>query len=207
MKHLKILGLALVAALAVMALAGAASASAKSILCSTNTNPCTGTKYGTGTKLTSNLKSGTVATLTTSIGNVVCKKSTVSGVTTNGEGTGEITGLTFTECSLGSTSCTVSAVNLKYSATAITGTGGNGTLTVTPGSGIGNPGASVVCGSFINCTFSSSDISLGVTGGNPAIISANGVVLNRSGGICPSTSTWDAEYEVTSPKPLFLEAS
>jgi len=208
MKHLKMIGLAVVAALAIMAVAGAAGASAKSILCSTNTHPCTGTKYGAGTKLTSTLKTGTVATLTTSIGNVVCKKSTVSGATTNGEGHGEISGLTFTECALGGTACTVSAVNLNYTATAIAGaTTGNGTLTISPKGAQGAPGASVVCGAFINCTFQSSDLVLDVTGGNPAVIVASSEALTRSGGFCPSTSLWDAEYEVTSPKPLFLETS
>jgi hypothetical protein len=207
MKPLKLLGLALVAALAAMALAGTTSVSAKAILCSTNTNPCTGTKYGTGTKFIGNLKAGTVSTLTTSIGNVVCKKSTIRGATTNAEGHGELTSLTFTECALGSTTCEVKAVNLNYTVTFIPTGGGNGDLTITPKAGGGNPGASVVCGSFINCTFSSSHIVLRLIGGNPAILIAQEVELSRSGGLCPSISKWDAEYEVTSPKPLFPESS
>jgi hypothetical protein len=214
MKHLKILGLAIVAALAVMALAGAASASA-SVLCSTNTNPCTGTKYPSGTKISSSLKTGTTATLTTSIGNVVCKKSTVGGVTTNAEAHGEISSFTFTECSLGSTPCEVKAVNLNYTAQGTATSGGNGILTVSeklknppnPNEPPIPPGASVVCGSFINCTFTSSDIVLDVTGGAPATIIAKEEELARSGGICPSTSKWDAEYTVSAPNPLFIEAS
>ena len=42
MKHLKMLGLALLAAAALTALLGAGTASATE-LCSTNTSPCTGT--------------------------------------------------------------------------------------------------------------------------------------------------------------------
>jgi len=204
MRHTKMIGLALVAALAVMAMAGAASASAAATLCSTNTSPCTGTVYGSGTKISSQLKSGTVATLTTSIGNVVCKKSSVGGATTNTTGHGEISTLSFTECSLGTTSCTVKAVNLNYTAESFASGGGNGTLTISPKAGLGSPGASVECGSFINCTFTSSDLVLDVTGGNPATIIAKEEELTRTGGLCPSSSKWDAEYEVTAPKPLFL---
>jgi len=209
MNKIKMIGLAVVAVFALMATVGAASASAGATLCSTNTSPCTGTQYGSGTKVTGQLAAGFDATLTTSIGNVTCLKSTVGGVLNNVEGHGEITSLTFTECKLGTTSCTVSAVNLPYTATAISTAAtlgqGNGDLTISAKAGGGTPGASVVCGSFINCTFSNGDIILKVIGGNPAILHAESVELSRSGGICPSTSKWDATYEVTSPKPLFIE--
>jgi hypothetical protein len=205
MKHIKMLGIAVVASLAVMGVAGVASASANAILCSTNTNPCTGTKYGSGTKISAQLKSGTHATLTTSITNVTCTKSTVAGSTTNAEGHGEISTFTFSGCtSSNGTACTVKAVNLNYTATAKASGGGNGTLTISPKAGGGKPGASVECGSLINCTFTVSSITLGVTGGNPATIVANNETLERTGGLCPSTATWHATYEVTAPKPLFL---
>jgi len=207
MKHIKTMGLAVVAALALLAIAGAASASASAVLCSTNTSPCTGTKYGSGTKLTAQLKSGTHATLTTSITNVTCTKSSVGGSTNTAEGHGEISSFAFTGCTAVSngSACTVKAVNLNYTATANPGGGGNGTLTVTPKAGNGNPGATVECpGAFINCTFTTSSITLSVTGGNPAIISASNEPLQREGGLCPSEAKWDATYEVTSPKPLFL---
>jgi hypothetical protein len=204
MKNLTHLALAGVAALILMMGIGAGTASATE-LCSTNTSPCTGTKYGTGTKLTAQLKSGTAATLTTSIGNVVCKKSTLAGVTTSagGPGTtpvsGEVTSLTFTECVFGSsTPCTVSVVNLPWKLTAEKT--GETTFNVIVS---GSPGVTLVCGSFINCTFSQTSMTLSGTGGSPAIVKATAIGLNRSGGLCPSTASFDAEYEVTSPKPLF----
>jgi hypothetical protein len=202
MKHIKMMGLAIVAALALMAIAGAASASASAVLCSTNTNPCTGTKYGSGTKISAQLKSGTHATLTTSVTNVTCTKSTVGGVTNTAEGHGEITGFTFSGCTATSngSACTVKTLNLNYTATA-----NPGSLTITPGPKGGNPGATVECpNAFINCTFTTSSITLSVTGGNPAIITASNEPLQREGGLCPSEAKWDATYEVTSPKPLFL---
>jgi hypothetical protein len=207
MKYLKMLGVAAIAALGLMAF-GAGSASATE-LCSTNTSPCTGTKYNSGTAVTSQLKSGTQATLTTNITNVHCKKSTVAGSTTSSGGkglavTGTITNLTFTECATtGGTACTVTTLNKPYAASIVATGGGNGTLQVTSG-GSGNPGATVVCGFLINCTFSTASAVLGVTGGNPAIAKANGIALARQGGLCPSQSLWDAEYEATSPKPLFV---
>jgi len=205
MKHIKMMGLAIVAALALTAIAGAATASASAVLCSTNTDPCTGTKYGSGTKISAQLKSGTHATLTTSTTNVTCTKSTVAGSTNTAEGHGEISTFSFSGCTTSSgTACTVKAVNLNYTATANPSGGGNGTLTVSPGPKGGNPGASVECGALINCTFTVSSITLGVTGGNPATIVANNEPLERTGGFCPSTANWHATYEVTSPKPLFL---
>jgi hypothetical protein len=196
MKHIKMLGLAALAAFALTAVAGAGTASAGAIVCGNSSNPCTNI-LGKGTKIASQLKTGTVATLTSST-EVTCKKSSVGGVLTNGEGHGEITTFTFGECHTTSgDKCTVTAVNLPYTATATTGA-----LDVTGKSG--NPGATVDCGSFINCTFTVSSITLGVTNGEPAYISANKEPLNGSGFFCPSSAAWDATYQVTSPKGLWL---
>jgi len=211
MKNLKMLGLAAVAAMALMAMVGAGTASATE-LCSTNTSPCTGTKYLSGTTISAQLKAGTGAVLTNSISNVTCKKSTVDITTTSSGGSGvavtgtapKTTGLTFSECtnSFGET-CTAEVVDLPYSG-SVTATGkGNGSMTV-QADGSGNPGAKVVCGSLINCTFKTASATLTVTGGNPAIAAANAIELTREGGFCPTTSKWDAEYEVTAPKPLFV---
>jgi hypothetical protein len=201
MKYLKILGLAAIAALALTAVAGAGTASAAK-LCKNVT--CT-EHYPSGTVLSSKLKTGTNALLTSSFGTVTCKKSTVGGKTTSTEAHGEITSFTFTECTdpFGSP-CTVKAVNLSYTAKGAATGSGNGTLTVSPKAGGGNPGAHVECGSFMNCTFTVSSITLAVTGGAPATITANKEPLLREGGFCPSEAFWDATYEVTAPSPLFI---
>jgi len=208
MKQVKMLGLAAVAALGLMAMVGAGTASATE-LCSTNTSPCTGTVYTSGTAVSAQLKAGTTANLTNPISNVICQKSTTTGKTTSSGGkgspvTGTIESLGFTECKTASgVACTVKTTNIPYSA-SITATGsGNGTLTVTKDLS-GDPGATVECASLINCTFSTASASLGVTGGNPAIAKANGIALTPKGLTCPLESHWDAEYEVTAPKPLFI---
>jgi len=205
------LSLAAVAAAALMALVGVGSASAAE-LCSTSTTPCSGTKYLSGTTFHAELESGTLATLTNSISNVTCEKSTVAGKTTSNGGsgttiTGEITGLTFTSnCKTASgTACTVTVINLPYPATISgggTAEGSKSTLTVSDPSGAG---ATVVCGFLINCTFTTTDATLTVTnqpGGTPTVSAS--VNLSRSGGFCPSTSTWDAAYIIDSPDPLFV---
>jgi hypothetical protein len=208
MKQLKLFGLAAVAALGLMAMAGAGTASATE-LCSTNTSPCTGTVYTSGTAVSAQLKAGTTATLTNTISNVICQRSTTTGRTTStgGKGlavTGTIESLGFTECRTASgVSCTVRTVHIPYAA-SITATGsGNGTLTVRT-DGTGDPGATVECATVINCTFTTASASLGVTGGNPAIAKANGIALTGNGITCPLESHWDAEYEVTAPRPLFI---
>ena len=208
MKYLKMVGLAAVAAAALMAVVGAGTASATE-LCSTNTTPCTGTKYGTGTTLKASLVTGTEAVLSTNLDTVKCAASTVEGKTTSAGGSGatvvkgEIvspSGLTFTSCkdSFGNT-CEVKAVNLPYNA-EVSGSGEAAELVVTSTAGAG---ATVKCGSIINCTFTTKSASLAVKGlATPPVASAEGISLARTGGLCPSTSTWTAKYQITTPSPL-----
>jgi hypothetical protein len=208
MRYLKMLGFAAVAAMALTAVLGAGSASAATFLCKNSTSPCT-EHYPSGTAISMSLATGTTARFTTNLGSVTCKKSTLGGKTTSTEAHLEITSFTFTECTdpFGSP-CTVKAVNLSYTANLTTATPGvvtgNGIMTFTPKAGAGNPGATVECGSFMNCKFTNSLIVLDVIGGAPATILANKESLNREGGICPSESFWDATYIVTAPNPLYV---
>jgi len=205
MKYVKMLSLAAVAAIAAMAFVGVGSASAHSTaLCKANELPCSaGNTLGSGAAIKAKLVSGTVANLLNSAGNVECKSSAVAGKTTSGLATtvaGEITSLTFTECKRGTESCTVTVKNLPYKASILVIPGTmNGEFTVT------NPSAEVKCGSFINCTFGFSSVTLGATGGNPAkIVASNELLTLESGLICPGESHWDAEYEITEPNPLWV---
>jgi len=68
---------------------------------------------------------------------------------------------------------------------------------------IGSMGMKWECGVFLNCTFTAPKGLLSFTGGNPANVTAKEVEMSRSGGFCPSSAKWNAEYEVTSPKPVF----
>jgi len=206
MKHLTQLAVAGVAALVLMMGIGAATASATEF-CSTNTSPCTGTKYGAGTKLTGQLTTGKVATLTTNLTNVTCKKSSISGVLTTSGGpgltpiSGEVNAVTFSECIATSngSACTVKVLNLPWKLTGEKT--GETTFKVTLS---GTPGVTVECpGAFINCTFSQTSLTLSGVSGSPARVTATAVGLNKSGGFCPSTAAYDAEYDVTAPNPLY----
>lgn len=61
------------------------------------------------------------------------------------------------------------------------------------------------CGAAINCIFKKAVI-LEVIGGNAAtvIVKEPLELIKNEGFICPSSATWEAEYEVTAPKPLFV---
>jgi len=206
MKYLKMLGLAVTAAVALMAFVGAGSASATE-LCSSNTNPCSGTMYPAKTQIKSNLKAGTEAVLKAGFATVKCKASTVNGETSNtGSSTetvsGPITTLNFGECN-----CEVEV--LKNGSLEIHGSGtGNGTLT-------GKSSEVTINCSGVACIFgtASTGTTIGTaTGGNPATLAANAklpwIAGDSSNSVCTlgtGTGSWTASYEVTAPAPLFVE--
>jgi len=210
MKYLKIFGLAAIAAAVAMAFVGAGSASATA-LCSANEEECA-SPFGTGTAVEASLKTGTKAVLKTDLGTVECTTSTTSGETTSGPGTsvtGVIKNLSFSGCTTagGVSNCTVgTALSLPYNASIVATGSGNGKLTVTKGSGGGNPGATVTCLGLIECTFRTASATLTVLGGNPAVAKAEGIELTeRSGKLCPSKEAkWTAEYAVSKPNPLWI---
>lgn len=213
MRHLKMLGLAAVAALAVMALVGAGSASA-SVLCKVKPsaeNKCpAGETLPKGTAIEGT--SSHAELVNTGKPNVLCEASSVGGTTTSAGSSkenvkGSITTLTFTKCKTTSgtiVSCTVNAQGLPYSAEVLSSAVvGNGTMNVSKGK------ASVSCGfGILQCVFGAPSLSLAVTGGNPAMVVANEatMTLEKESGFeeCPSSSNWNATYTVTNPTALWV---
>lgn len=201
MKYVKILGLAAVAALAVMAFVGAGTASATT-LCKTGGSPEAGCGAGKGeiNAETDNIVgTSTNAILTSSLTNVTCEHSETEINPESSTGTpiiGSVEKLTFTgNCKTSSgTACTVQVLNLPYG-----GSLEGDTLTVTDPIGAG---AKVVCGFLINCTFTTKQASLTVENGSPTVAVAAGVKLERAGGFCPETAEWHATYKTSSPAGL-----
>jgi len=205
MKHLKMLGLAIMAAAALTALLGAGTASATE-LCSTNTSPCSGTMYGPGTELEANL-SGT-AILETTGGTVLdeCTGGGVAGTITNTGGASETVkasiptaGLTWIGCTR--TTTTTEGGELEIH-TDDAEPDGNGTLTA--------KGFTVQIATVLGtCTygFSSATASdLGtLKGGNPATIEISTIVPRKTGTLCPAEARWTAKYEVAKPQPLYVQ--
>lgn len=202
MKQIKILGFAVAAVMAVMAFAGAGSASA-AVLCTTNEACSTSHVTEEGEMLdVGDVLVGTAKNLVlTATPEVKCSHSvTEVEVTEASPVAGEVTNLEFTGCAaqtiLGPTPCSVAVENLPYAGTVTKGSGGNGTLNV---SGIsGDPEAFVECGGIIVCTYGNAEFKLPISGGNPVKITASNVPLTiQKGLLCPSEAKWDAVYEAT----------
>ena len=200
MKYLKMLGLAVVAAMAFAAFLGAGSASA-TVLCTTT--PTTGThcgeawKLGSGAVLDASVedtaklddtdpKNGTIDTCS---GGTV-KGSLAAGWTgdTTHTPTGAISELTWSGCTRPTTTLAKGSLEVHH----ITGTD-NGTVTST-----GSEVTINIAG--ITCTFGTSNTDIGtLTGGNPATFDIEAVINRVAGVFCPTHGVWSGHYKVTTP--------
>jgi hypothetical protein len=206
MKHLKMLGLAIMAAAALTALLGAGTASATE-LCSTNTSPCTGTMYPAGTEIEATL-TGT-AKLETTGGTTLdeCKEGGVKGTTSNTGGSGEsetvigsipASGLTWVKCTFTTTTTVGGELEIHTDTPGVPD--GNGTLTAR-GFEVSIPTI------FGTCTygFGTEAHDLGtLKGGSPATIEIN-TLVPRLSGPCPEQARWKANYKVVKPTSLYVQ--
>jgi hypothetical protein len=182
MKYLKMLGLLAVAAAAMMAFAGVASAT-------TLTSPA-GTAYTSTLKATS-----TSSTLHGSFISVTCKHSAVEGkVESHGASVtagGKVTGLTFSECT--------DPVTVKK----------EGSLEVHSNGRVTSTGAEIIIHTSVGeCVFTTSGTDIGLfTGGTPAKLDIDSVAIPRTGGsfFCGSSGEWTGSYSVTTPGTLLLD--
>jgi hypothetical protein len=211
-KHAKLLGLAVGAALGLMAFAGTTGAAANAHVCSTEGTgaACAGSHGHEYTTQPLSASTGTgVATLTSGFARVECP-STMSGTVTHG-GSGTITALNFTVASCKSTlgSCTVAkATGLPWNATAVPGTAPNGTMQVSS-----TVGGEFTCGG-INCQWTAPNAGtkgeITIKGGEPAVVTASKVPLSKSGGSAFCTKTaeetayFDGVYTLSTPSSLFV---
>jgi hypothetical protein len=209
MKYVKMLGLAAVAAAALMAFVGAGTASATELFKGTE-------KMGVGSTLEGSLKSGTSALLSTTDENTIvdtCTKATVAGKVTNAGGifenekeekittdvSGEITALGWGEkadCSF--TTDTLTNGNLSISGT----TEPNGTVSGTSSVVTVNIGVSCRYGTGTGTTLGT---ATGTTDTSKhAEIDINAIINEQEPKqfLCPDTTRWKATYVVTSPTGL-----
>jgi hypothetical protein len=177
-----------------------------SVLCSTNAAPCLeANTYSLETSLKGELTGGS----TTFVGEAstqICEKSSIGGKYTNAGAPvagAEITSLTFSGCNY---SCVVEARHLPYKAEVKSTGGGNAEMTLRDG-GSGAPQIKNYC-SGLSCTFGAEKISLDLSGGSPANIQAINEPLVREAGervICKETAKWNAKYELSTPKPVYVQ--
>jgi hypothetical protein len=184
MKYIKMLGLLAVAAAALMAFAGPASAT---------------TVKSTGANYTSTITAeSSNSTLHGSFITVECAESHVQGkVESHGAGVtaeGKISNLSFDECNYD--------VTVKKGGTLVahTGTTPNGTLTST--------GAEITIHTSVGeCVFTTSSTPIGtLTGGAPAKLDIDSSSIPRTGGsfFCGSSGEWTGNYTVSVPHDLTL---
>jgi hypothetical protein len=190
MKHLKMLGLFAMAAAALMAFAGSASAA-------TLTSP-TGSEY-TGA-LSASLEGS--ALLKAGFAEITCTTGTVAGsITTNNEthATGPTSSVAFSNCGSATvtTLSSTGTLTIAKGTHAVSGTGIEVTTAVAGTSCVYGLGAGTALGTASNTVVSGSDrVTLAISAKLPKI----------SGGfLCASPAAWTASYVVTSPATSFVD--
>lgn len=200
MKHLKLLGPALAAAIAMLALFGAGTASA-TVLCKKNTNPCP-EKYLAETAVNSSIATGAEVKLVDSGGFTldICKAGRLNGkIQAAGSSTETVTLrpvlISYENCVIPLQIATLGS----YEIHSITGTA-NGTLTVTGQTFFLNTG---------ECEYvSGTGTHAGVLTGGTAPTIDYSLQLTRTSGTCIwPTARLTATYSVASPTPLYVEPS
>jgi hypothetical protein len=210
MKHLKTLGLAAIAAAALMASLGTGTASA-TVLCSTTAEPCpAGQAWPAGTALDLSLEAGSSLLWQDTSGNTLetCINVTLtSEITGAGSGTSTVKAknksLTWNECTWADKTIVLGGLELHK----ISGTS-NGTLTASEE--ISWTFNDTWAGSCIYGWTSGNHIGT-LTEGKPATLDLNSVIQRLSGSsfLCASTAHLIGSFTVTAPgnTTLAVEAS
>lgn len=203
MKMVKFLGFAVAIAVAITAFIGVSAASAVT-LCSAAENPCAAKmRYPAGTAIKGTLATGTQAVFKVeSIGTIKCKGSTLAVKTSQESGsplTGELTNITMSSCSLGSTECSVETSLLGFIEVLVSWSFPfNFNATLDGGIDFG-----FHCGALLKCEFTGKNMVLVGAGGEPATLKSEAIALERKGSICPTESKWTSAYEIAGPNPLY----
>lgn len=211
MKYLKMIGLAAIAAAALMAITGAGTASA-TVLCHTTSTPCA-EKWAKGTEPRFIVKPGTAGIWRDTSGGIAakCPEGELRGTITNAGSSSETvkasvpaSGLTWKNVEGCIQTVTLESGTLEIH--AIEGSD-NGTVTV---SGIKITisilGASCIYGFGENEHFG----TLTANGSGSAVLDISTYFLKKEGGVlCPADLTWDEEFiqEKPSGTGLYVEPS
>jgi len=202
---LKLSGVVTVVAAILLLAVGAGSASG-TVLCSTETSPCTGTAFGLGTGFKAVLQAGGKWSLMAPAGTMSCTESIIEGKVENA-GSATTSPAVFVEnLIIAKCSCPLSVTERGRLIWHYTGSG-DGTVTeaktgFTSLSCFGTP-----------CRYGgpTSETTLGtMTGGSPALLAVTAAKIPLVEGSlikCGTSGTVNATYEVTAPNPLFLAAS
>jgi hypothetical protein len=199
MKHVKLPGLIVVAAMALMALLGVGSASA-TVLCKTTTNPCGEAWKYSGT-IEGSLKSGTTAVLKTTGGEIdnTCTGGSAKGTASAGGATSTVTG-TASTTDVNLSGCTHTVDLLEECAGEIHSISGTSSGTVTVK---GCAVTTVLLG--VSCTYgpgAGADVGVVEEGGSGGeAVKVSEVASKQAGSfLCPSTVVYEALVVRTAPE-------
>jgi hypothetical protein len=208
MKYLKMLGLVAVAAMALMAMLGAGSASA-TVLCKENAIPCPELKvYPVKTNVSATTEPETTVVFKSTGGTELstCASSTIEGQTEKKGGEKEpvvipIAQLSWFGCTSNVLTRELGTLEIDY-----IGPETRGTFTMK------NVRVTVSVGG-ITCTYGNAGgpIDIGTAKGSPnetspATLAVASVVPKLEGSfLCPADAVWEASYYITEPIPLYFK--
>ena len=210
MRLIKMFGLVAIAVGAFMGFVGATSASAVTsleevVVCKVKQDPCLPANVlGAGTNIRANSVAAPELLAGTS-GTISCASSSASGKTAAAQNLahGLIESLTFTTCTRGGTeNCTFTntvSPTKPLLALALLITGHlEYHLVVTKHVNGDEPGATVKCGFFIECTFHAAEVLFEILldeVNHDTVLDVLQTLL-KTGGFCPNESIWHAKYLV-----------
>ena len=204
MKHLKMFGLLVVAAIGLIALP-VDTAAAGPVFCTTQESPCPeANRWSTGTELDFSLASGKSSLLTDTGGEPLdtCTGSTAQGKLEKAElVTGSLESLTWSKCTFETKTLKAGKLEVEHIAGTHNGTvRADGTAEVTINT--------VFFGSCIYGPSGGTDLGE-LKEGKPATFVVNAVLRKFTGSnlACPETAKWTATYTLTEPveKTLSVE--
>lgn len=206
---MQMLGLATVAAMALMAFLGAGSVSA-TVLCKTNLESgcaASGWAYSNGTEIKSSLESGSSAVIRNTSGAIenTCTEVSNNGSTTN-SGSATVTVIwTITSWSINKCAQTT-VVTLAHTTIEIHWIPGSRNARLTAR---GFRFHMILFG--VKCTygFGEAGVELGtLTGGSPAAMDVNAVIPKVEGSfLCPGDLRVESNFSITSPASLYVSES
>lgn len=202
MNRLKMLVLAMAAAVVAVAFTGASSASA-TVLCKTTTTPC-GSVYPAGTVVRPTLTGSNSLETLEGMTLDTCTGTSIKTLIENpGGSTSTVSG---PNTELVASGCTNQTLTIKPGSLEIHSISGtdNGTVTGLVAEVTVN---STLFGSCVYGAGTGTDIGT-LVGGEAPVIKVNGIVKRTGGSMfCPSETRWTGEYKVTEPTPMYVEPS
>ena len=197
MKHLKMLGLAVMAALALIAIAGAGSASA-TVLCDENATPCPEAKrWNVAQVFETTLETANIV-FNAGLYNIECPETTMEGSLSNEGGAGnviiELEKITFGGCNCPITVVKTGSMSVEHTVGTM-----NGKLTTA------NIELTWNCMGMGHCIYGEGPFGT-LTGGATGTLDVNATMTRVKGAPpgCPATVSWKGNYKVLTPKPVYV---